>query len=441
MQAILNSPIRSEFLKRFLALGLLALVAVLPFHTVLVVWATRNFGAIYVWNAWKEVLLILISGACVGLIVRDKKLKQSIFSRPTNRLIGAYILLNTLYFIVAGNHFRALVGLAFNLRFLLIFILAQVAVFYMPDFSQKLKKLILTTGLIVAGIALLLHFLPVGILTHLGYDQPGTNTFGIPPAFHLVAGEASPVRAQSTLRGPNVFGALLILPLVILLFRIFDRSKREADIYYLAPIIMGIVLSYSRSAWLGALLAAGLVGFFVKKIQMLKLWAVLAAICIFVVGASVFMRQNYYVKAIIFHESITQTSVTEETSNEGHIESSIEASAEVSRKPFGSGLGTAGPVSVIDGGQAKVAENYFLQIFQETGWLGSLLLIAIHGSLGIELWRRRRNQYASIALVAFVGLVLTNFLLHTWADEVVALTFWCFAGVAIMEQKMIKQKS
>lgn len=423
---------------RFVSLGLMILIGLLPFHTLFVVWATRTFGNVYIWSAWEQVVLASVATAGLLLFVKDTKLRRALAAQPVNWLVAAYLLLTLLYLVLAKDYAKALVGLVFNTRFLLAFVLAQIAVYYVPSFAGKIKKLILLTGLAVAALAWVLHFLPADLLTHVGYDKPGVNTFGIPPAYHLVAGEGSPVRAQATLRGPNVFGAFLILPAVGFMFMLFSKNRSATSkraVWPLSLIVMGVVLSHSRSAWMGAMLAAGLVGFYVTKRQHLALWASLFVVSAALAGSAVLARQNQLVKEVIFHESTNQSARRQE-SNQAHLENSKAAAADARRNPFGSGLGTAGPVSSIDG-QAKVAENYFLQIFQEIGILGVGLFVAIQIALAASLWRLRQNQNAQIALVVLAGLTLTNMFLHTWADEVVAISFWGFAG-AVLGSAIIK---
>ena len=419
---------------------ILAIIYFVPFSTLLTVWATRNFGGVYLWSSWKELLLATAAALGTHLLLTDEKLRVVITKIVVNRLIAIYFLLNLGYFVWANDHFKALAGLIFNCRFLLIFILAQIASYYFGGLADKLKKTILILGIIVASLAILLHFLPLGSLQSFGYDRPGINTFGIPPAYHLAAGEGSPVRAQSTLRGPNVFGAFLILPLAILLFRVFGKRRSgRLDNLSLCLVLAGLFLSYSRSAWLGAILTAGLVSLFLKTAKKYWLMASLVAMVLISIFAVRFWGESRFVRTVIFHQPISKTAQTEE-SNAGHLRNTTHAAADLRRHPFGKGLGTAGPVSVINGGQARVAENYFLQIFQETGWLGSVLLASVHLSLGLALWRNRANHLVLLAGISFAGLILTNLFLHTWADETVALTWWAYSGAVIGNGIMNKRR-
>ena len=93
--------------------------------------------------------------------------------------------------------------------------------------------------------------------------------------------------------------------------------------------------------------------------------------------------------------------------------------------------GSAGPASVYNSHKVRIAENYFVQIGQETGWLGFGLFIAINVLLGQALWRRRSDPLALGLFAALLGLSFINLLSHAWADDTLGLLWWGLAGVAL----------
>jgi len=290
---------------------------------------------------------------------------------------------------------------------------------------------------VVAALGILQSVvLPANVLHHFGYDLPGQNTAGVPPAYHLVA-DSMLVRAQATLRGPNPLGTYLILPFLIWWYAFLTR--RRTPWAALGCVITGvaIVLSQSRAAWLGAALAAGLLALYVMRLSRKELLVGLSLLAIVGgVGVITFSRTELY-RQLVLHDVVSDT--TAQDSNAGHIKGTTEALRSIVRDPLGAGPGSAGPASALDGG-GRIAENYFLQVMQEVGIVGGLLLLAAHLQIGILLWQRRQNSLALILGTAFAGLVLTNFLLHTWADEAVAMTWWTAAGALLGTSVILKHK-
>ena len=78
-----------------------------------------------------------------------------------------------------------------------------------------------------------------------------------------------------------------------------------------------------------------------------------------------------------------------------------------------------------------LTENYYLQILHELGVIGLALFLAICVLVAKKLFKKRSNTIALALLASFAGLAITNFLVHIWANEAVAYTWWGLAGVLI----------
>jgi O-antigen ligase len=141
------------------------------------------------------------------------------------------------------------------------------------------------------------------------------------------------------------------------------------------------------------------------------------------------LRHNQVVQNTVFHSD--NTSVSTESSNAGRARSQQAALEEVLHEPFGRGPGTAGPASTRNNQPVRIAENYYLQIAQETGWLGLLLLLGIVWLTGLQLWRNRKDELCRVLLASLVGLSFVNLLSHAWADDTLGLMWWGLAGIAL----------
>jgi len=105
--------------------------------------------------------------------------------------------------------------------------------------------------------------------------------------------------------------------------------------------------------------------------------------------------------------------------------------SDVISQPFGAGPGTAGPASAHNIAPARIAENYYLQIGQEVGWLGLGLFIAILVAIVRRLLAMRAEPLARVLLASLVGISFINLVSHAWTDDTLALIWWGLAGVVL----------
>jgi O-antigen ligase len=192
--------------------------------------------------------------------------------------------------------------------------------------------------------------------------------------------------------------------------------------------------SGSRGAWLGLIAAAMTFGWLrLNSRQAKQLFLTgIAASLIAASGIVVLLRDNDFVQNIVFHTDEHSTSKV--SSNSAHVAYSIAAAKEIISEPLGRGPGTAGPAGVYNTGHpARIAENYFLQIGQETGWLGLGLFLAIYALLAWELWLRRKLLLAQVLLASLAGLSVMALLMHIWTDDTIAYLWFGLAGILLAQ--------
>ncbi len=289
---------------------------------------------------------------------------------------------------------------------------------------RKVFKIVIILSTIVCLIALLQWFLPKDVMTHFGYSLDR----GVKPNFFIDDKPDLP-RLFSTLRDPNSLGAYLILPITILAaawFRLKNARILITGLLLLHGLIL--LLTFSRSAWLGAVLSVIVVLLWqhkdatVKFVQ--KSWLILLiAICGLLV-ISFLLRDQYFIQNVIFHAD-ENTKLAD--SNERHLNYTLNGIEDVVDKPIGYGPGTAGPVSI----QTKkhvLPENYFVQITYEVGIAGLILLLAMM-YLTVKRLYGRQDFYSRAMIGTFIGITLCALLLHTWVNEAVAAQWWLLAGL------------
>lgn len=407
----------------------------LPFTTPLAVFLGSLFNQPDLFKLWKEIVMILLAalllagGAFKTLVsVRDRWLKTLfllILAYAGWSLVIGFINL-TVFDQVSAEAF--LYALVVNLRFLLFFLLCWLVARTAARLTENWQKLLLIPAAIVVAFGLLQAWvLPPNILEHLGY---GPDTI---PAYQTVDQHPDYVRVQSTLRGPNPLGVYLIVVIAALIA--MWRRVQWPHVALLAGSLVVLFYTYSRSAWLGVAVAAAVLVFLTINNARVRRWLVVGGVAVaLLLGGLIYIgRDNQFVQKTVFHTD--ETSLSPQSSNEQRAGALQQGLRDVVSEPFGRGPGSAGPASFRNDHPERIAENYYLQIGQETGWVGLLLFLAIIAQTAVMLWQRRQSMLAKVLLASLAGIMLVNFLSHAWADEIIAILWWGLAGLAIASIK------
>lgn len=238
---------------------------VIPFHAFLTIWGADIFGHYTALRLWKEALLVIASLGLLFLIIFDHKIRTNTLSRRLVWLMLAYTGVNCLWAAVAVHNGdvstkAAGYGLIVNLRFLAFFLLCWSLGLRMSRLRNHWQWLILWPASIVVVFGLLQAFvLPKDFLIHFGY---GIQT--IEP-FETVNNDSSYIRIASTLRGANPLGAYLLIPLSMLAVLITKRQQNKKQAALFVGGLIVLFFTFSRSAWIGALLAFASIAMFSDK--------------------------------------------------------------------------------------------------------------------------------------------------------------------------------
>ena len=81
----------------------------------------------------------------------------------------------------------------------------------------------------------------------------------------------------------------------------------------------------------------------------------------------------------------------------------------------------------------RIAENWHLQMFQEFGWLGGFIWLALLFYLLKHLWSKKENTFALTAFYGILGLSIAGLFLHSFEDSSTSLTLFLLAGLAFKE--------
>lgn len=413
--------------------GLVIILALMPFHAFISTWGGVSVGPLWLWKSWKELLLVaLVIPTLAWLITQPRVLRELI----KKHLVQALLIYLAISAVVAVVYWRSngvdavSAGLAMNLRYLAVTALAYLLFCYggvSKLWLAHAKHYVVGIGVLLALLGILqVLALPSDILTHFGYNKDTT----IAPT-SLIDNNLEQLRAFATLRGPNDFGAFLILPilLVAVSFRTFPGW---VGVSTLAIMGLALFMSGSRSAWLGLIVALTTLGAIQlgKRLSRRQIGVGVVTL-LFAAFLVLFAAVNIpVVRMAVFHSSPGDPSLTE-GSTDNHIAATLGGIERVANNPLGCGIGCAGPASYY-GSSPMISENYFVQIAEETGIEGLIAFIGLLSVVALSLLRARREVRFSRALLAtLVGYVAIGLLLHVWADDPLSITWWMLAGAVL----------
>jgi hypothetical protein len=431
-----NSALKYTVLSVVSLLTVVILLLV-PFQGFATVWGASLLGHYTALRLWDEALLALCLIGVLYLLIVDRKIRINTLSRRLVWLILIYIALNVVWGIIAyeGKDVTSKAlgyGLIINLRYLIFFLVTWSVALRISRLRSNWQWVVIWPAVIVVAFGLLEVFiLPKDFLKHFGY---GTNTI---PVTETINNNIHYLRIPSTLRGANPLGAYLIIPISLLVVLLKRAKKNWQHVLLLIGALIVLFYSFSRSAWIGAILSIGVVVFtgrMTKNAQKIALGG-LALVIVLGAGLSLIYRNNVSFQNFVFHTQ--KNSSVKTTSNGNHLADLKSGISNVIHSPLGRGPGTAGPASVYNY-KPRIAEDYFVQVGQETGWLGLALFVLINIGVGYLLWLRRDDPLALSLFASLIGITFVNLLSHAWSDDTLSYIWWGLAGVAMAPNKRIE---
>lgn len=413
------------------------LLVFLPFHAFLVTLSSKYlFGgnqdalpiANFIVASWKEGILFLL--LCFGIQhIRKFQWKQ------IDSWIFFFIALHLAYAIVQyfthTTPFTQIIwGLRSNLEMLGAFWIIRLFNFTSKEIHTFIKILLISTTIsLLFGIFQLV--VPCETLQIFGYSPYVSSWVADKPlpCGHGVGESLDTLRMMGTFSSPNALASFLILSLGLLWY---SWKQKLFSQWMLIPAFLlnigSLILTFSRGAWLGSIIAAGFLIFasFQHRSKKMLLWIGSAVLVgIIVLGLLVFL-------------SPARSGSTLE-----HFQKPIAGIERVIERPWGYGVGMAGPISLRfppDGSQAKVSENWYIQIAEEVGAFGLAIAFVFLISIFLLLWKEKKNHLSITLLFTFIAISINAVFLHTWTnDTATSLVFWMFLGLMIQNQ-IIEEK-
>jgi len=295
---------------------------------------------------------------------------------------------------------------------------------------ERLRTLLVFIG-VLAGIhavyGLVQQFIPYRLLMEVGATRPGA------PSGTMVGGYT---RSFSTM-DPYLFGALMSFGAVVSLGMASLRRERSALNWLLVALLTsaGAVFSLARYAWVMLWVGYVCIAAWTRHRLAIAL-AVAALIAIQLPVEGLWRERTQDVLAPFAPTSTVSVRMTFWK----------KAIWEVWQHPFGMGLGTLGIGKWSEDsprlfGYTTGADNNYLYILVETGWVGLLLYVCALGSILVIGWRMIKGMpggfqrvWAVVAWTMIVQSAVGNLVNFSTFLPPVSWSLWLCSG-ALMAQK------
>jgi len=408
-------------LQTFFHYGIAALLVGMPFHALVVTVSGNFLGNRAIWQSWKEVLIVLLTSAALWLFWQNKKRNFSLHAANIAALL-VIVLGVAITLFARVDVVQALFGYKVVLLPIVLYLIVQLADARLSE--EHLLKLVLWPSYIVATLAILQEFfIPLSWWSALGYNDSTIRPL------QLVDPAVKSIRAFASLGGPNQLGAYLIFPTILSLVYALRSRKWQYGVGALV-LLTGLITSFSRSAWIGLIVAlfAAIFIFGNKLVRLITVTLVAIGVgLLFSVAQTLPARlSNTQAQYFLLHGRYNDAREIE-GSDYGRIQALNKAVDSIKDHPWGNGLGTAGPASFVSS-QPVITENWYLQIVIEIGLIG-LVLFAVFFLDNLIPLVRSQSFMAKALAASLCGLLVTNMFLHAWADSTLGIIIFLMMGM------------
>ena len=422
---------------KYLYWATIGLFVYMPFHIFITQWLSTYTGGLDGWKLAKDVFTALLVSILVCTVLISRK-----YTKNYLYLVGfavAYFVLHLILLFGTNQPVdTGLLATVYNNRIVWYLLIGYSLALLIPKQAntQKFIKVLLICSAIVSTFAIIQRFLPSDFLTHFGYSVER----GVKPNFFIDDKPDLP-RVFSTIRDPNSLGAFLILPSTLalgMLIRFWkDSDKRMLYGGILMLHGLALLLTFGRGAWIGTIIAHGVLVLFlfrawIKK-HFLKLALTGLAGVVLLVGLVFVFRDQYFIQNVVFH---ADESTTMDDPNELRVKLTQKTFDGIAANPEGNGTGTAGLVSTRLPNGGLLTENYYTQIAYEVGVVGLVMFLSLLVFVFKGLWAGRTIFENQALIASFVGLSVVATLFHLWSNEAVAASWWMVAGLALITTKL-----
>lgn len=382
-----------------------------------------NILLILIWFLPFSSWLVSLSGSAWVSLIRDLLVFLLLFLSVKRKLflnhipIVIFIFLVYIFLSLTWTDAGLLQGIK-GTRLYLTPIMLFVFLMQIKLEDSQLKK-IMSTIIFSSSIICL-----IAVLELFGIKIPLTTAFsgqGSLESVHLV-GEVNITRLQSVMAGPNALGLYFLATIGFL--TIFIKNKNKFHILLLILYSVILILTFSRSAWIG------LLGFVLivlsQKIKLtLKNLIFVFAFVFLLIYVGIYLSQKSAVwKNIFIHGSSTDLRVEQ-------YERIYSEADQIGL--WGRGIGAAGPSTQnrLDGGENYWSENTYLDIFEELGLVGLILFLGIFVSFA------KNNINNKKMLAVLFGFCVAGFFINFFTGQAGIFLIFIMMGLVYSQNRLL----
>lgn len=304
-----------------------------------------------------------------------------------------------------------LAGLALDFAFIISYFVGRVTVL-----TTQQEQLWARCALWIVGILSVLGLAEVFIfgagprtLLYLAIDSE-TEGGQLTASFHATG--FTGLREAATMVGPNGFGALCMVALII--WWVYSRNPLPA-----AMIAVGLVCSVTRAAWFGAAVAVLLLAVIMQQKRRLVVYATLALL-LFAASVPVLGLEDF----------LFATKTGQDTSADWHRGAILNGLQFAADHPIGAGNRNLGPLAAKEDSNVPIFEATYPAIAAEYGIPTALCFIAFLFSALYLAWRNPSHlRYAAVGILA--GMVTVMIVALPLHDRRLAPWTWFPIGMAV----------
>ena len=240
-------------------------------------------------------------------------------------------------------------------------------------------------------------------------------------------------RVTATFQSPNIYGFYIGIFIII---SIINYSNIKSFINHINVkvliMIIGILLSFSRSSWIALLFSMVLISSKnIKPKSIIKSAIYILLICIIlIIGDRILLHGQVFNNFSIY---IQRTLTLQDTSLVGHIESLIESVDVLEKNLMGTGLGNNGPKALIFNKQPYLTESSYFLMLYEFGVFGGMIYFSIYISKLLIYILKNRNEIICKSQIALIIYTLVIFISLPNVQEIEPLMF-IFLLVSLLDK-------
>lgn len=400
------------------------LLILLPFNALINTFFVYELN-IGVLKFWKEILFGLI-GVFTAWNWRKLISPKSYNKIEKSMILSglAYITLILIHLLIEGISFGSVMGLRLD-GLIVITMITGICLNKILNQGDvfKLGKYLIGSTFVSLVLALIVYFLAGNDwLVNFGFRNDWSTYYVNQGLAFCQKIEASEVcRFQGFLSGPNQMGAFLILYFGLIAY---SKPSRKIAMMLVSVGLIGLFLTFSRSAWLGSLLGA-ISYVLVWKISWVKEnWLkLLGGLVIFSVLAE-----------ILFGDFFRMVIVKAESSSL-HVTLWMDGFRYwLDNFWLGGGIGSIGPSGRYIGNEVLIPESWFLQVAGQYGIVGLGLFV---GWYGLVLQNLKEKPKVFLGLVWF-GLLIPLNLLHSFESASLVYALGLLSGMVNQNESKTK---